>query len=83
MKPILNPKYVKVIWIDSHHSANWELTEEIEGYYDMEIISVGILLDKTKRGVLLALSASSDGTLTDSRMRIPKCSIKSIITLTE
>lgn len=51
-------KLVKVIWEDAWGRAGWSREADVEG---MEVESIGYLLARNKKGILLAQGLSEDG----------------------
>ena len=71
------PLPVLVIWIDSaYHEAGWELIDEARALTPKRCISVGFLIRKTKKRLVLALSITEGQA--GGLLVIPRCAVLSV-----
>lgn len=72
-------KIVKVLWIDTSSNHEWKSAEAMKkwGNEDMVIESIGFLIDKNNKHVVLSGMMASDGE-SGIQQRIPRGCVKKI-----
>ena len=75
-----NHKKVQVSWCDSTSRGRWVESSIAKDYKVAEIRTVGLLVEKTKHEVVVALNTDEDGDVSDV-ITIPRGCIRSITEL--
>lgn len=77
-RPEIRIPRVEVSWVDSAVSGGWRSLEEFRGAAQLaQCVTVGLLIKKTKKLVVVAQSAAKDGDVADA-IAIPISCVRSI-----
>lgn len=71
-------KKVKVRWIDSQEVFGWTMLEDLPKYNDLEVETIGNVIQRTSKGIVVAASITEHKDQVCGVMMIPDCCILSV-----